>query len=596
MQHLRALAIDALGLVAPRSVAIQDWRLLISLQALRGLVAFYVLYSLINGKTYLQQEVPHGTISNIGTSTEYFDGLVDKHAFHASGDGATTIVTASNGVSRTFDLMPCSDATAIDAAYKFNRSFGFEFDHLMCAFLDSDELVREFPSGGIFVTTHVYYKLVYRNYLSGGSAATCAADTSGLTVGGNPIFTNEGVPHTVPLRKKLGDVCYYSKEFSYLPVAPEAIEIRIDHTYDTASGVKAGTNPPVYVRRAGSDVDIKTFAAGESVRLTVEEILEAVGVDLDKRYAEIDSVNELFGQGVDAANTPKIRTGGMRVIAKMLYYNYNLDGKRSATGSHEPYAVLELTPRLAWTTLGQDVTHRVPSEGELAEPVSFGSGNSGRPKDNYYSDWERYGIYVEVSSAGIIATFNLVYFVNVLVSGLVLFGVSQILCILMATTCFGARSKMYSRMLYERTHFERNIAAYGVQAIIAAQIFKNSGKTDALTVDDLTDLLESAFSQSKDAEKGANVVVDAKRAFSRDELKQMAYYIIRSGNFEAVEKYQEKRLHLGVDEVHDKTINMNEFIDLATSGAIDVPLVKSIIHSNGVGQIEDSTPSPAAAA
>lgn len=69
--HLRALAIDALGLVAPRSVAIQDWRLLISLQALRGLVAFYVLYSLINGKTYLQQEVPHGTISNIGTSTEY---------------------------------------------------------------------------------------------------------------------------------------------------------------------------------------------------------------------------------------------------------------------------------------------------------------------------------------------------------------------------------------------------------------------------------------------------------------------------------------------------------------------------------------------
>ena len=185
---------------------------------------------------------------------------------------------------------------------------------------------------------------------------------------------------------------------------------------------------------------------------------------------------------------------------------------------------------------------------------------------------------------------------NVLVSGLVLFGVSQILCILMATTCFGARSKMYSRMLYERTHFERNIAAYGVQAIIAAQIFKNSGKTDALTVDDLTDLLESAFSQSKDAEKGANVVVDAKRAFSRDELKQMAYYIIRSGNFEAVEKYTEKRLHLGVDEVHDKTINMNEFIDLATSGAIDVPLVKSIIHSNGVGQIEDSTPSPAAAA
>ena len=160
--HLRALAIDALGLVAPRSVAIQDWRLLILLQALRGLVAFYVLYSLINGKTYLQQEVPHGTISNIGTSTEYFDGLVDKHAFHAPSDGATTTVTASNGVSRTFDLMPCSDATAIDAAYKFNRSFGFEFDHLMCAFLDSDELVREFPSGGIFVTTHVYYKLVYR--------------------------------------------------------------------------------------------------------------------------------------------------------------------------------------------------------------------------------------------------------------------------------------------------------------------------------------------------------------------------------------------------------------------------------------------------
>jgi len=590
--RLRARAIDALGLVAPRSVAIHDWRLLILLQALRGLVAFYVLYSLIDGKTYLQQEVPHGTISNIGTSTDYFEGLVDKHAFHAPSDGPTTTVTATNGDSRTFDLMPCSDASAIEAAYKFNRSFGFEFDHLMCAFLDADELVREYPSGGIFVTTHVYYKLVYRTRLAGGPSATCAADTSTLSIGGNPIFTNETAPYTVALRKKLGDVCYYSKEFSYLPIAPEAIEIKIDHTYDTASGVKSGTNPMVYVRRAGSDVDIKTFAAGESVRLTVEEILDAVGVDLNQRYAEIDSVNKLFGQGSDAANTPKIRTAGMRVNAKMLYYNYNLDGKKRTTGSHEPYAVLELTPRLAWTTLGQDVTHRVPSEGELAEPVSFGSANFGRPKDNYYADWERYGIFVEVSSAGIIATFNFVYFMNVLVSGLVLFGVAQLLCIFLATTCFGAKSRLYSRILYERTHFERNIAAYGVQAIIAAQIFKKSGKTDALTVDDLTDLLESAFSRPKDAEKAENVVVDAKRVFSREELKQVAYYIIRSGNFEAIEKYEQHHRRLGVAEVHDKTISMSEFIDLATSGTIDVPLVKSIIQ---VGEV-DSTQSPSSAA
>lgn len=63
----------------------------------------------------------------------------------------------------------------------------------------------------------------------------------------------------------------------------------------------------------------------------------------------------------------------------------------------------------------------------------------------------------------------------------------------------------------------------------------------------------------------------------------MAYYIIRFGNFEVVEKYIEKCFYFGVDEVYDKMINMNEFIDFVISGVIDVLFVKFIIYFNGVG-------------
>lgn len=51
-------------------------------------------------------------------------------------------------------------------------------------------------------------------------------------------------------------------------------------------------------------------------------------------------------------NILKIRMGGMCVIVKMFYYNYNFDGKRSATGFYESYVVFELIFCLVWIILG----------------------------------------------------------------------------------------------------------------------------------------------------------------------------------------------------------------------------------------------------
>lgn len=75
----------------------------------------------------------------------------------------------------------------------------------------------------------------------------CVVDILGFMVGSNLIFMNEGVFFMVFLRKKFGDVCYYFKEFLYLLVVFEVIEIRIDYMYDIVLGVKVGMNFLVYV-------------------------------------------------------------------------------------------------------------------------------------------------------------------------------------------------------------------------------------------------------------------------------------------------------------------------------------------------------------
>ena len=55
-----------MGYRTSKFVKIIDWRLALSNLALQVLITFYVLYALINGKTYLETEVPVGRVTNWG--------------------------------------------------------------------------------------------------------------------------------------------------------------------------------------------------------------------------------------------------------------------------------------------------------------------------------------------------------------------------------------------------------------------------------------------------------------------------------------------------------------------------------------------------
>ena len=73
-----------MGYRTSKFVKIIDWRLALSNLALQVLITFYVLYALINGKTYLETEVPVGRVTNWG------NGNANVYALQTSSAAATT--------------------------------------------------------------------------------------------------------------------------------------------------------------------------------------------------------------------------------------------------------------------------------------------------------------------------------------------------------------------------------------------------------------------------------------------------------------------------------------------------------------------------
>ena len=77
-----------MGYRTSKFVKIIDWRLALSNLALQVLITFYVLYALINGKTYLETEVPVGRVTNWG------NGNANVYALQTSSAAARRMTTS----------------------------------------------------------------------------------------------------------------------------------------------------------------------------------------------------------------------------------------------------------------------------------------------------------------------------------------------------------------------------------------------------------------------------------------------------------------------------------------------------------------------
>ena len=150
-----------MGYRTSKFVKIVDWRLALSNLALQVLITFYVLYALINGKTYLETEVPVGRVTNWG------NGNANVYALQTSSAAATTLrETTYDG--KTYPVLPCAGTNTLDD-YKFVYDEAFTYDNIKCAYLTSDELITKEISGGIFITTHITETVTYRTPKTGAT-------------------------------------------------------------------------------------------------------------------------------------------------------------------------------------------------------------------------------------------------------------------------------------------------------------------------------------------------------------------------------------------------------------------------------------------
>ncbi len=558
-----------MGYRTSKFVKIVDWRLALTNLALQVLITFYVLYALINGKTYLETEVPVGRVTNWG------NGNANVYALQTSSATATTLSeTTYDG--KTYPVLPCAGTNTLDA-YKFVYDEAFSYDNIKCAYLSSDELITKEISGGMFITTHITETVTYRTPKTTG--APCSATHT----------FGSGRTKNVANTAGTGGLCYYNETTEWLTVGSDLSSIGIAHEYETLSEKNSmtGKNPKTYVRRAGSSHNYFTFADGKDIQLKLKDILDIAQVDLDKRYKEqtaLPSTNvaALYGIGADAARTPMTRLAGLRINAKFQYYNYNLHGKGDLGDSKTPYAILEIEPSITWTSKGQSISYRtIPNN--LDDPIdaSTTEATKGKPK-GYFHNMYAYGVFIDVTSTGIIGGLNYVYIINVIVSGLVLLNVAGTITDLIAKYGLGTRSLIYRSHMIEETNFERECAKYAVQGMLAVKSFKDadkSGNSDGLDIDELKDLLVQAF-HSQDgmsmSEKG-QIENLTKRRLTLEECRQMAKYIMLTGDSDAQDLYLQGKPRMSYEELKEQRIDLNEWIELMTEGPMDINTLRKVI-------------------
>ena len=554
-----------MGYRTSKFVKIIDWRLALSNLALQVLITFYVLYALINGKTYLETEVPVGRVTNWG------NGNANVYALQTSSAAATTVGEATYD-GKAYPVLPCAGTNTLDD-YKFVYDEAFTYDNIKCAYLTSDELITKEISGGIFITTHITETVTYRTPKP--SNANCGATYQ---------FGTGGRTKNVANAAGTGGLCYYNETTEWLTVGSDLSSIGIAHEYETLSEKNSmtGKNPKTYVRRAGSSHNYFTFADGEDIKLTLKDILDIAQVDLDKRYEDqtalpSSNVAALYGTGDDEAKTPMTRLGGLRINAKFQYYNYNLHGKGDLGDSKTPYAILEIEPSITWTSKGQSISYRTDRK-NLDDPIN---ATSGKP-EGYFHNLYAYGVFIDVTSTGIIGGLNYVYIINVIVSGLVLLNVAGTITDLIAQYGLGTRSLIYRSHMIEETNFERECAKYAVQGMLAVKSFKDadtSGNSDGLDIEEIKDLLVQAF-HSQDgmsmSEKG-QIENLTERRLTLDECQQMAKYIMLTGDSDAQELYLQGKPRMSYEELKGQRIDLNEWIELMTEGPMDINTLRKVI-------------------
>eukprot|EP00241_Pyramimonas_parkeae_P003016 CAMPEP_0114237806 /NCGR_PEP_ID=MMETSP0058-20121206/7587_1 /TAXON_ID=36894 /ORGANISM="Pyramimonas parkeae, CCMP726" /LENGTH=761 /DNA_ID=CAMNT_0001349873 /DNA_START=819 /DNA_END=3104 /DNA_ORIENTATION=+ len=337
-----------------------------------------------------------------------------------------------------------------------------------------------------------------------------------------------------------------------------------------ADGVSIPSEVPTYVRIQGASHGdfVYKFAADENVRFTVKQVLDWLELDLDlpvnkqptNKWTPEEANAKMALQGPKNFgvndNFPMLRITGVRVLAKLQYYNEGMAKELKGTDSGEDdVAILTLLPNLGWTSLEDDV-----------ETLQV-TGTSESTKNTY-----RYGVSLEFEGAGVVykVDYNLV--LTKIIDGVVMMNMVSIAVQYFAMYGMGVRSMLYKELIEESVTIISQYARFVIQALTSALVFKmldtdESGQIDS---DELFETVTSIFAgrlNSKEVSCLVDVAIDASK---EEQIKGLEQVLIE---MREVSRMEHKAMMEGTPQVKKeiKTMNLQEFVRVFTGPPCTIP-------------------------
>jgi len=484
----------SLAFTVPKQVLLKDWRLGLVNLLLSIVVYVGTLINIFNQGTFLITQVPSGDPNpNIYAGTL----LYEEH-----------LANLSNGAAK----MPAyckKNGEAGFEDYGFVYDAEFNYTKLACSALSANELSTK------------GYRSLFINTATDTTKTLEFTKQPGKSCGDTlkSLQENKEFSEYDTFSEVLG-VCRYTKKQTVLALAPENTLVNLlDHRYvaefQLAKTVR-GVNPETHVRVLGDGDDkdsYKTFPEDTKLEISVDDMLKATGIDLDKTVDENVPSNggssersaflkaQQGALGYKSGKYPRTRLTGAELTIRLKYYNHGFGPKSVRKGrlSNKVRCVAELEAAPRWTALGSQSTEYLvdsssPHIFELNRRTQD-TGNGDVVHTRMLLSKYKYGVRVNIQVLGLIGQFNYNYLLNTLVQALVFLGVINSIMTLIAQYCMGARSPIYTRAMREEVNFQKCIANFTTKMFVANEAFKSVDRNGdgSVSLAEVTDAIPRIF-------------------------------------------------------------------------------------------------------
>eukprot|EP00931_Biecheleriopsis_adriatica_P124177 TRINITY_DN9928_c0_g1_i1.p1 TRINITY_DN9928_c0_g1~~TRINITY_DN9928_c0_g1_i1.p1 ORF type:complete len:610 (+),score=105.71 TRINITY_DN9928_c0_g1_i1:58-1887(+) len=438
----------------PKYVRLRNERLGWLLNIMRVAIVAYIVYLVQDERPWTQVDVPMGSLTFWAES-----GGGDLKAQHALDMQAE----------------PCYPASRAKYDYQFDAAGAWTYFNNSCRrpVSHGDRFVK--GENEMFIPTYVSDSKDIFKISTKSSTTTCKASCASLVScrAGSGFEEVVEVPEHVVLSSN-ECFCHCRSQENYFYTTVHDLHVVIDHAVsfvdhskdlqDSFRGSKLPDNMQTSIQHVEDGRILKSFAPGEMVRLTVDELLKFADTSL-REPASFTVENQLGSTG--KVTYPPIWMTGLAIRIKFDFYN--MDGKGMSNYDHDgPKCIITISASKAWSS--KPVTKSYGSSdqldrGELAQQLFY-----------------QYGIRIQMQSAGKFFYFDIMSVFFFLASSAVYLSLPMLVMSILIWFFLGDLTDVMDNILHETPDWNQRFALFVTKGLIATfvhdQITKDGSNLD----------------------------------------------------------------------------------------------------------------------